>query len=469
MIQDNPAMLSKRLVLGKLNAPARLPRFMQRILQFLPCLLFSMAIVTTATNAEAACPDLGPFYPGDNVDWPGLSQQLATLLPECLESSEFFALYGVAQLNSGNIAQASESLELALLLDPENGVAKLDYAQALYLQGQLFPALELNQQLLLREDLPANLQSVIQQRQQSWQALTRERSAQLDLLAGYDNNLNGAPDSGQITLTLSGEPVLLALNPEFRPNSGPYGNFRLAGRYRQLAPQHQHNFLTEIRGRLSEDTNSDLLQLDSRYAFIKPGRRHSWQLTTGISHLLFGGSSLYTATDARVRYQRASSLRCKPYFGLAAQHQLFHGQSQLNAVEGKASTGVNCPLNSSIGRQQLSLEASLLSSAAVKSGRPGGNRDGWQFSVDWQLDLPKGEIRSQINHTRLDDARGYSPLLKNGASRWLSRSYVLLQYRRPVAKTMTLMINMYHQKQHSNLELFRSIDSTVEIGISLAL
>lgn len=203
MIQDNPAMLSKRLVLGKLNAPARLPRFMQRILQFLPCLLFSIAIATTATNAEAACPDLGPFYPGDNVDWPGLSQQLATLLPECLESSEFFALYGVAQLNSGNIAQASESLELALLLDPENGVAKLDYAQALYLQGQLFPALELNQQLLLREDLPANLQSVIQQRQQSWQALTRERSAQLDLLAGYDNNLNGAPDSGQITLRKS--------------------------------------------------------------------------------------------------------------------------------------------------------------------------------------------------------------------------------------------------------------------------
>lgn len=462
-------MLSKRLVLGKLNVLTGLPRFMQRTLLLVILFITSVAAAIVPEIARAACPDLSPFYPDDEVDWPVLGQQLAALFPECLESSEFFALYGAAQLNNGNIAEASELLERALLLEPENGAAQIDYAQVLYRQGQLFSALELNQLLLLREDLPANLQSAIQQRQQSWQALTRERSAQIDVLAGYDNNLNGAPDSGQVTLTLSGEPVLLALNPEFRQSSGPYLNFRLAGRYRQLAPQHQHNWVTEVRGRASEDVDSDLLQFDSRYAFIKPGRRHSWQLNTGISHLLFGGSSLYTATDVSALYQRASGLNCKPYYGLAAQHQLFHDQSRLNAVESKASAGMNCPLPGSEGRQQISAELSLLNNTAIKTGRPGGDRDGWQFNLNWQFELPVGQIRSQINHTQLHDADGYSPLLANDARRWLNRSYVLLQYRRPLFQDMTLMVNMYHQRQRSNLELFRSTDSTVEVGISLAL
>ena len=136
-------------------------------------------------------------------------QQLAPLLAECLESSEFFALHGAAQLNSGQLAAALESLERALLIEPDNGAARIDYAQALYEQGQLFTALEINAQLLTRTDLPPNLQPLLASRQQSWQALTRETVYQLDVLAGYDDNLNGGLDSGQVTLTLSGNPVPL--------------------------------------------------------------------------------------------------------------------------------------------------------------------------------------------------------------------------------------------------------------------
>ena len=444
---------------------------MPRIQTFLAHGILPIALFLVAPHvwAQEACPDLRPFYPVNETNWPALSQRLEVILPQCLESSEFFALYGAAQLNSGNIDEASESLELALLLEPDNGAARVDYAQALFLQGQLFSALELNEQLLARADIPANLQLGLQNRQQTWRALTREKSGQIDLLAGYDDNLNGAPGSSLITLTLSGEPVLLALNPEFRPNSGPYLNFRLAGQYRQLAPEHQHNFLTEVRARASEDTNSDVLQFDSRYAFIKPGSKQSWQFNTGFSHLLFGGSSLYTATDARVRYQKASSLSCKPYFGLAVQHQLFHNQGHLNAVESKGSAGFNCPLETSYGRHQIDAEFSLLSNIAIKSGRPGSDREGWQVNLNWRFEALGGEVRSQISHTQWRDSEGYSALLDNGAQRWLNRSYVLLQYRKPINRNMTLMVNLYQQKQQSNLELFRSDDSTIEIGISMAL
>lgn len=425
------------------------------------------SIAQNLNQAQDFCPDLSGFYPDADTDWRALSQRLTPLFEDCLESSEFFALYGAAQLNSGNVAEASESLERALLLEPENGAAQIEYAQALYLQGQLFSALELNASLLDREDLPADIQAVVQNRQRTWRALTSERSAQLDVLAGYDSNLNGAPDPSQITLTLSGLPIQLDLNEEFRPQSGPYGNFRLAGAYRRLTPEHQHSWQADVRGRVSEDTQSDLLQLGGRYSFLRPSRSHSWQLDAGVNHLQFGGSSLYTASDVRARYQPVSEGRCSTYYGLAVQQQLFPGQNHLNALESRASGGMNCPLSNRFGDQLLSAEIGLLANTAIESGRPGGDRDGWQLNLNWQISLPIGEFRSQLSHTQLRDSAGYTPLLQDNAKRWLRRSYVLLQYRRALRDDLTLMANYFYQDQHSNLDLFQSIDSTFEIGLSL--
>jgi len=403
---------------------------------------------------------------GSQPDWQALERELSGLMLQCLESSEYFALLGAAQLNSGKVAEALEALERSLLLNPDNGGAQVDYAQALFVQGQLFSALDLNRQLLARDDLPENLQPLLQQRQQSWRAMTRQHGFQLDALAGYDNNLNGAPEPGQITLTLSGEPVVLPLDPEYRPISGAYLNLHLTGRYRQLAPQHQHNVQVELSGRNSSHHESDLVQLDARYTFVKPGSKHNWQAGAAMSHLLFGGSPLYSASEVNMRYVPTISFACTPSLSAAVQHQLFHEQSRLNTVEGKIGGGLNCPLPMLPGSQQFSAELNLLSSNSIKPERPGGNRLGWQFNLLWQMQLPRGILTSQLNHTELRDDGGYSPLLANGAKRWLDRSYVLLQYRQPLFIDTALLINLYHQKQRSNIELFRSSDSTAEIGVS---
>lgn len=418
-----------------------------------------------------ACPTLSSFYPGDEPDWLGLSAQLSALMPECLRSSEYFALYGAAQLNSGQVAEASESLERALLLDPDNGAAQIDYAQALFEAGELFSAIALNQQILQRGDLPLSLQPGIQVRDENWRGLTRQLNFQADILAGYDSNLNGAPDAAQITLTLSGESVLLALNPEFRAKSGPYLNFRLGAAYRRLTPEHQHNWASELRGRFSEDNDSDLVQLDSVYSFIRPSARQSWQVDAGISNLFFGGDALYTATQGRARYQLASDNFCKPFYGFAAQHQIFHDQSQLNALEAKATAGLNCPFSSANANQRIGLDVSLLNNSALKSARPGGNRRGWQVNAEWQQESAMGIFLLQLNYTELDDRDGYSPILISGAERSIKRNYALLQYRKPLqinGATAALLVNLYHQRQRSNIELFETTDTTFEVGISLS-
>ena len=430
----------------------------------------SQTSVQVQSATPSTCPDLTPYYPAETAlnDWLAIEEELQPLMQQCLENTEYFALLGAAQLNNGNIGAALETLERSLLLEPRNGAAQIDYAQALFVQGQLFSALALNEQLLLREDLPEDLQPVLQERQDNWQAMTRQTGFQADILVGYDSNLNGAPTPDQITLTLSGESINLPLGPDFRPVEGPYLNLRLSGRHRQLTPDHQHNLLVELRGRVSEDTASDLLQLDTRYAYIKPGREHSWQVNAGLGHLMFGGSPLYTATEVSFRYMPESERNCRPYLTAATQYQLYHNQSKLNAIESKAGGGYNCPVMNRLGNQQVNLELSLLSNLPIKSGRPGSSRYGWQVNLDWQLELPHGVLSSQINHTQLDDKKGYSTLLADGAARWISRSYVLLQYRQPWRENTTLLVNLYHQEQRSNIELFRSNDSTVELGLSIA-
>ena len=429
----------------------------------------ALACAFAAPVAAQTCPDLSAYYPDSDPDWAAIEARLAPLMTQCLRSTEYFALRGAAQLNSGMVAESLDSLERALLLDPDNGAAQIDYAEALFQQGQLFSALALNEQILDRGDLPANLQPALAARQETWQSMTKQTSFQADLLAGYDTNLNGAPDPDLITLTLSGEPVFLPLSEEFRPVSGPYLNPRLGMRYRQLAPDHQHNFSAEIRGRASEDQESDLFQLGARYAFVKPGPASSWQVGTGMSHLFFGGSALYSATEASGRYQWNRPGACRPFTTLAAQHQLYHEQQRLNSLEAKASAGLSCPRTGENSQQQWNIDIGWVHSEPLRSGRPGGVREGWQINMDWQANWQDNTFRALVNHTQLDDRRGYSPLLAGGAARWLERSYVLLQYRRPLnwaVQDTSLLVNLYHQLQRSNIELFRTYDNTFEVGFS---
>ena len=55
-----------------------------------------------------------------------------------------------------------------------------------------------------KEDITPNLASQVAQRQENWRSLTGQTIWQVDLAAGFDDNLNGAPEQDLITLTPSG-------------------------------------------------------------------------------------------------------------------------------------------------------------------------------------------------------------------------------------------------------------------------
>ena len=428
-------------------------------------LLLAILLMPVAANA---CPDLSRFLrgPGEHSDWPAIGEELESLFEQCLLSSPYFALRGAAQLNTGRLPEAIESLERALLLDPDNGAAMVDYAQALLEDGQLFAALEANRLVLAREDTPVWLVTQLKARQRDWGSLTRQTSYQIDLVGGFDDNLNGGPDEDLIALTLAGEPILLTLSQSLRAASGTFGNLRALVRHRQLTPGRQHDFLGQVSGRASDDTASDILQVTARYSQTVAATPRSWQLGAGFNHLAFGGNSLFSGIDTRVRYQLWQGSRCQPFLAGAVQHQTWHGQSLLDGLESKLSVSGDCTV---AGRpnQRLGLESSVLYNAALNSGRLGGDRAGWQLRLRWQVAIDGALISTQLDHTTLEDQRGYSQLLADNARRRLSRNSVLVQYRRRLSESgPDLLVNFYHQDQGSSLSLFSTEDKSLEFGLS---
>jgi tetratricopeptide (TPR) repeat protein len=445
-------------------------------------LIASHAKAQALPTEALICPDLASYYSEMNFTdaasdeparWAALTTTLAELQSRCLRSSEYYALLGAAQLNSGQLDVASESLERALLLDPKNGSAQIDYAEALFAAGQLFPALQLNETILGREDLPAELRETLTQREADWRKNTKQHILQLDLQAGYDNNLNSAPGADQITLTLSGEPVLLSLNTDLQPQEGAFTNARLSSTQLTLTANGQHSWTNQVRGRLSQDTRSDLLQFDSRYALIKPTRRRTLQWEAGASSLFFGGSALYTSAQTRLSYQPNTNKRCAPVYEIASQYQRFHSQNTLDAWESKATLGASCVAGENTNNPlRIGFDGGYISNRALDSTRPGDDRDGWQVNVRAQRALFGGELSAQASYTRLEDAGSYSPILVNGAARWQERNQFLIQHRTPMrlgTRSALFLVNFYHQDQSSNIELFELSDTAVELGFSIAL
>jgi hypothetical protein len=430
-----------------------------------------------SVDQEATCPSLQAFYarapesPNQadiELYWASLSSDLMALMPSCLRSSEYFALLGAAQLNSDQNMFAIESLERALLLDPDSGAARIDYAQALFNAGQLFPAIEIGEELLMRDNLPVGLREEVARRNRDWSARTKDHSLVIDLSGGYDNNLNGAPRSDQITLTLSGEPITLSLGNDYRSVAGFYTNLGVSSQYRRLTSSSQSHWTNEVKGRLSGDERSDLVQFDSRYTFLRPSRERSLQVDGGLTHLLFGGSPLFSAAQFSGRYQVNLATSCDPSVGLQGQRQYFRQQTSLDGVEGRLFIGLSCGSNGRVqeGGSVLSLEGGLVRNLAVKSARPGGDRSGWQLSAQWQND----SFLAQISHVGIDDSRAYSSVLADGARRWVRRSQLFFQYRRPIQLAgvkATALFNFFHQEQESNINLFETDDTTIEFGLRL--
>lgn len=432
-----------------------------RLLSATVCLLASVPIF--------ACPDLSNFYRIIEDEFLSIESELGPLLSECSEVSEYFALLGTAQLRSGNFFEALENLEHALLLSPENGSALIDYAEVLFQQDQVLSALEINAQLLKRDDLPEGVEEAIILRQRRWRQQTKEIRSVLGASVGYDDNLNSAPVGRQLELTLSGQSVLLNVSPEFLAAGGSYSNLAAGVSQSRAGRNSSSRISGQIRGRFSENSSYEMLQATSQFSLADSSDTPRWSAALGFDHLNYGGNAIFSSSTFKASYLASQGSVCGIYPRVAIQYQLFHKQKSLSGVESSLGVGVDCQISIGEAVSRVAIEVSALTNKALKSYRLGHDRSGWQMNLVWQRRLGPGQALAQYSFTDVTDDRGYSPIFDSGGKREEAVTSVYFQYALPARSfgaNAQIVTSASYYNQDSTIGLFRTKGASAEIAIN---
>jgi hypothetical protein len=215
----------------------------------------------------------------DNVLLPHLQARL----PACQNNVEWLVLAGQTLMAAQQHLLASDYLERAIMLAPEQQGAKLDYALALAGSEQPDAALSLLSGLQKEPDMPAHLRASIQalfaklQAAESKAAQAAQKDSQrashkfyAGLKAGRDSNLLGAPNLSELSLNFSGIPFNLPLDSSYLSQAGNYTRADLGWNY--VAPTeggHMWQAWAQARDRSSPASADAMLRQGSVGAEFK--------------------------------------------------------------------------------------------------------------------------------------------------------------------------------------------------------
>lgn len=434
-------------------------------LLLLSLLLGLLLALTTQAQAQQpeekanTCPNWQPNQlPTSQAQWQAEYQRLNPLFNACLHSADFLAYYGAIQLRTGKANQALDTLERALLLNPNHGAAQLDYTQALLHTGDPYAAQALNKQLQKQANLPPLVRQQVKLNQKQLNKLLNSFNHQLSLSTGYDSNLNTSSGLSTITLPLFG-PL-----PLDEVRQGPTLRLGATTRYTQRQATSQQSLQLAINSRLTENNQDNQHQLTISYQHhnqLVSGNQLKHQLTLlGLNH---GGSHIYTSLEAQQQWQTTNSNTCQFSPSHSINYQRFpnYKNRYLDALEYRLTPEVNCQLN----RHQIKLSASGLYNHALNTNRPGSHRHGLELTASWQHPLGKGSLALQGRQTHWQDQDKALDILGNKTKRTIKRQQLALVYLLPLSPSLQLSSQASWQQQTSNLELFEFKSHQLELGL----
>lgn len=395
-------------------------------------------------------------------EWMQVRAQMQPRRTLCDDDAAFLALLGAAQLNTGALDEALQSLEHALMLDPMQGGARVDYAEALYLDGQPFAALALNHDLLKADNIPSALAIRLEERQKHWKEALSQWHHQLALSFGRDTNLNSAPHDDVIRLTLSNVDLALTLSGDDRPKAGNVVQMAWSSLYEKQLPEGQQYFRLNLNSRNTPDSDYNAHQGSVTIGRRFDARRSQWDLSLTGQALQYGGELLYTSLEGEVQWQHGVHLMgCQPGVDFSYEYQRFPGSRSLDGQEAQLGPSLNCRW----GYVSSQLSAGGLINNGIHRDRVGGDRIGWQ--AQWQVGFPlaSGRMSASVGWTQLRDREGYSALLNDGAARHIRQYNYGLQYVYPISNAQAITLGGQRRIQHSNLQLFEHQNTQYEVGI----
>lgn len=384
------------------------------------------------------------------------------------EDTEQLIRQGEQALEAGQAEQAGLIFERILLEQPWRLGVWLDYALSLQQIGDNDSARAIYQSLL-QQNPPAYLVPKIKQQIQliSQPVAEWQYGGSITLLDGHDSNLNRAPLTNTLTLTLPGG--VLAPLPLSSASQASAGTSRLMHLDWQAARQ--------------GSTNSDwLLQaaLNTRQA---PGNDNQNYLQSGI-----GLSHRWIGTSAR-EYRAVLAAQDLQYGGIDVQQILRAGFYRVQPWQTSAKTACSgsygaeweklaYPFSGELDGQYFGIAADLSCKQnpvwqlllrtgldKAESQRPGGDQQSIDLRGQLGGNLGTGEWLALSELILLHDTSGYSPLLDNNAVRSIGHLLFKLEYQRPLGRRLYAVVSTESFRQKSNLSLFSLRGSAAWLGV----
>lgn len=409
-------------------------------------------------NIKSNCPlPTVPSSPPDYL-WNILRETLSAQLNSCLDNSDYFALYGASLLYSGDTAKAIEMLERSLLINPNNGSARIDYAQALFQSGQLLPAIEVNAALLREEEVPSVIRKALTKRQEEWEKLQHLWKHQLSYLYGHSSNLNNATYIKDYELTFQDGVLLLPLSTKSRAQSGIFNYLRATSQYYTVTDNGVSLFTLSARGRDSSISTSDTdeLKISFEQESESAYSRKNWSLSA--EHVRLGNEGLFSSVEASLKIHPNNTAQ---YLNLESRYVYFNENSALNEAYFAITPGIATTYNNT----RLGVDLTIGMNKSL-DGRSGDDRLVYGASLFYDFPFYGGRINTNFNYNKTKDSEGYSMLLSNNIARTTESWTTAIQYLYPINQKLTLHSSYYHRNQDSNIDLFKTKTDNFDVGFT---
>jgi len=354
--------------------------------------------------------------------------------------------------NQTRYTEAADLLERALLLNPDVPSGLAEYQKALAgIQGA-------RKMKVVAHDLASLLQA-------DWII-----NKQAYFKVGESDNLNRAPASSIIPITIAGRSLNVLLADDERPKSGQNLEVGLAlDAYSRLSPTVEVVASAEILQRKATQTGY------SNYQWAKLAA--SWREALPKNHsIIWGGAAdilnynklrPYYVLQGMMRYGFPPKQQCVPQIGIDIKHQ---GQQKNKALEGLYLGGVvalNCHKKSQAYTVQMSLGEDW-----GNNERLGGDqrKARLQISYVWSMgELIQGdELTLTASYFRQQDQKGYSLALNNGGKRKVKRIDASMRYAWPLhtlGRNWQGFVSVDWVRQKSNILLFETNAQEAWVGL----
>ncbi len=431
----------------------------------LALLWLSVSLFSTGVHAQA-CP--GEW--GESLPTPEKMRDLEPVLmaaeQRCNDNALFLAYRGAWHLQLGEGDKAAVFLERALMLNPELSGAQLDYAQALAASGDTASAESLYRQLLSDRDLPGALRALVSSGYQSLYNPALAKAWTFAVVgavrAGRDTNLNGAPTTERLTLTLPDGDAILALGESYRPRGG-------SASVADLRLQAQRDWRGVGQLRLAANLNAreakaagyrqhELAAYWTQPGFAQGQAGVAWQTTA----MRYEGQSLLNAHrlqafhDWPLPVERA----CRARIGGEVELRQYPTSPPLDGTYRGVASYVGCAVGP--GLVGMHLRSGI--DKAQNPSRPGGDQTRHELRIQGILPVGKTRLEAEAGTIRQIDSSGYSPLLESNATRWQRRDFARLEWSYPASKVIDLFLAADFTRQTSNLALFENKASGFWLG-----